>query len=272
MLDSSPSRGMPEPNVQIIPHRLVPARPHRAVQHDAGRAEPLRRRVRFGDRLESYRASSVVQRANAASPPSPADSGREFRGIGRHGDGSRARRRPRARAAHQLVQRALEDGEGAPRSFSHSSSLRLTEAAASHASCAALKSKPARRRWSDGTHHSESFSRYVSSARGAGGLGARAPVKRVYDYWAGKVHIFPNSSSHVVLRLTSGAFACSGQPRLHARDRRTSRCDVRTTRKRSYALAKSSIQRLGNGCGCCMQPVSRSPPLADPGFMGARSG
>ncbi|KAJ7434147.1 hypothetical protein FB451DRAFT_1470067 [Mycena latifolia] len=59
--------------------------------------------------------------------------------------------------------------------------------AASPATCTALKSKPARRRWSDGC------------------LGARAPVKRVYDYWAEKLRIciFPHPSSHLVLRLAS---------------------------------------------------------------------
>ncbi|KAJ7436936.1 hypothetical protein FB451DRAFT_1570874, partial [Mycena latifolia] len=89
----------------------------------------------------------------------------------------------------------------------HSSSLRLTEAAASHATCAVLKSKPARRRWSDGTHHSESFSRYVSSAR-AGGPGSSSSSEEGIRLLGGEVST--PLRLNVTSRLPPGVEALQG--------------------------------------------------------------
>ncbi|KAJ7437015.1 hypothetical protein FB451DRAFT_1452198 [Mycena latifolia] len=247
MLDSSPNRGKPEPNVQIILHRLVPARPHRAAQRDARRAETLRPRVRFGGRLDSYRASSVVQRANATSPPSPADAEREVRGVWRHGEykdgheilagaGERAEvvrgdahalGLPVGRAAHELVERALEDGGDTARARGQRSPSRALadmmprrrhegKAKEEAELEGQTRQKPARRRWSDDTRYPESFSSYVLASARAGCLGARAPVKRVYDDWAAKLH-WPAVSTPLRLKATS---VRSGK-RLPARGRST---------------------------------------------------
>ncbi|KAJ7450401.1 hypothetical protein FB451DRAFT_1186802 [Mycena latifolia] len=108
-----------EPDVQVISHLLAPARPHLVAQRDARRAEPLRRPVRVNERLES--ASSVMQRAGAgAAPPSPVDADAQSARSEELGDTMSARKScaetpsrsglPVGRAAHELVQRALEGG------------------------------------------------------------------------------------------------------------------------------------------------------------------
>ncbi|KAJ7434151.1 hypothetical protein FB451DRAFT_1195658 [Mycena latifolia] len=320
-----------------INERLEPAqRAVKIVVRDARLAHELVVRLVRLQRLER-RAARQCRSALARGRTE-----REVRGLGQNGehpDGrellARAEERaevaggdaqcPRAGAAHELVQRALEDGGDTARAreLRSPSSQRLTEAAASHATCAVLKSTSARRCWSDGTRYPESFSTYVSSAR-AGGLGARAPVKRVYDYWAGKASLacapavdalqgpvavrpipslpsrrHPTQARHSRARgsprdkSNRRAQRARGHRPRRARAPHAARArapanaravmrgqlasqvggvpspacearlvyrDVRMTGMRPNAFTKPSIRPLGDGCGCCMQPVSHCPP------------
>ncbi|KAJ7434136.1 hypothetical protein FB451DRAFT_1380010 [Mycena latifolia] len=206
---------------------------------------------------------------------------RELRGVGRHGeypDGHEILAGADERAAHELVQRMLENG-GDVRQASQAPLERRYTLLVSRVIFKLCVGKCSRRLFGIASSSEEGIRLLGGEVSTPLRLKATSMRSGKRLPALGRSTSRPGIHAHLARAgtPTDARAVMRGQLALQVggvqsppREARLASRDVRMTRKRPYAFAKPSVRRLGGGCGCCMQPVSHSPP-ALPAASSARA-